>query len=130
MQQRRAAQARERRRRTAGRRARLEAAKRRQALRAAAVVASRVDTAASTVARAGRAAVRDAAATETGASDERGRGDIVLFALLVASALGIGLAAYSRVAGRPSSLERFRLELVGVSVTCMLIAALVLAGIV
>jgi hypothetical protein len=55
---------------------------------------------------------------------------MILLALLGAAALGFALAAYPSVSRRGGALERVRLELAGVSVACVLVLLMVLAGIV
>ena len=54
----------------------------------------------------------------------------ILLVLLGVAALGFALAAYPSVSRRGGALERVRLELAGVSVACVLVLLMVLAGIV
>lgn len=67
-------------------------------------------------------------ANDSGGSDT-GRQRILLV-LLAAAALGFALAAYPPIASRGGALERARFELAGVSVACVLVLLLVVAGIV
>ncbi|HET6692259.1 MAG TPA: hypothetical protein VFG74_15495, partial [Miltoncostaeaceae bacterium] len=81
-------------------------------------------------ARAGPAA---AGAAAVGPVDAEGSGDgreWILLALLGAAAVALALAAYPSLSRRGGALERVRLELAGVSVACVLVLLLVLAGVV
>lgn len=76
---------------------------------------------------AGAAAAAPVAADPGGSDTGRER---ILLILLGAAALGFALAAYPSLTRRGGALERVRLELAGVSVACVLVLLLVVAGVV
>jgi hypothetical protein len=61
---------------------------------------------------------------------ENGPGQLMLLAAHGGTALLFAIAAYPALGRRGGTLERFRLEFAGVSVACVLVLLLVLAGVV
>ncbi|HTI34576.1 MAG TPA: hypothetical protein VL422_12925 [Miltoncostaea sp.] len=61
---------------------------------------------------------------------QNGPGQLMLLAALGGAALIFAIAAYPAPGRRGGTLERFRLEFAGVSVACVLVALMVLAGVV
>ncbi len=73
------------------------------------------------------AAVAPVVTSDTASEDRR---EMILAGLLGAAALGLLLVAYPAVTRRGGALQRVRLEIAGVSVACVLVLLLVLAGVV